>query len=113
MALSVTLAQTAGTNQDTISLKAISIDYPIRRSPIVILLPNASYTFIDLNRSKQNISISVVVDQEVTELFVDNKAGPAFQAGEVITGNAAWDAGVSPARAVTPTANIVSALPNL
>jgi hypothetical protein len=114
MALIVTLAEygnpgTAG--KDKITLKAeTESPLQIARSPIIIPLPGGSIVGLDLGRNNASLSISGVVDYELTELFVDGLGGTgSFVVGETITGTSLT---TTPTR-TTPTAKVVAGIPNL
>jgi hypothetical protein len=117
VSLIVKLTETGnpGTNgRDKLTLK-VEAESPliIQRQPIIIPLPGGSIVGIDLGRNAAIMSISGVVDAELKELFVDNKAGSPFQVGETITGTSGWNTLTSPTRSATPTATVVAGSPNL
>ena len=117
MALLIKLAEYENgieNGKDKITLKA-EVESPLQivRSPIIISLAGGNILGIDLGKNITSIGISGVVDEELTELFVDNKGGSNFAVGETITGNSDWDDLTSPLRATTPTATIVAGIPSL
>ena len=118
MALIIKLAQngnsTPTNGRDKVTLKAeVASPLTIRRSPTLVPLPGGSILGIDLGKNIASLDISGVVDEELTELFVDNKTGSDFIVGETITGTSGWDTLTSPPRATTPTATIVAGIPSL
>ena len=118
MALIIKLAEngnsTPTNGRDKVTLKAEVVSpITIARSPYTISLAGGSILGIDLGKNITYINISGVVDEELTELFVDTKTGDAFVAEETITGTAGWDASTSPPREDTPTARIVAGIPSL
>ena len=118
MALIIKLAQngnsTPTNGRDKVTLKAeVASPLIIRRAPTIVPLPGGGILGIDLGKNMASLDISGVVDEELTELFVDTKTGDAFVAGETITGTAGWDSLTSPTRENTPTAEIVAGVPSL
>ena len=117
MALIIKLAQNGNgvsNGRDKVTLKAeIASPLSIRRSPVLVPLPGGSILGIDLGKNIASLDISGVVDEELTELFVDTKTGDAFEVGETITGTSGWDTLTSPPRETTPTATIVAGVPTL
>ncbi len=117
MALIIKLAQNGNgvsNGRDKVTLKAeIASPLSIRRSPVLVPLPGGSILGIDLGKNIASLDISGVVDEELTELFVDTKTGDAFVVGETITGTSGWDTLTSPPRETTPTATIVAGVPTL
>ena len=118
MPLIIKLAQngnsTPTNGRDKVTLKAEVVSpITIARSPYTISLAGGSILGIDLGKNITYINISGVVDEELTELFVDNKTGDAFVVDEIITGTSGWNTLTSPPRETTPTATIVAGIPSL
>lgn len=100
--------------RDKITLKAeVEAPMAIQRGPIVIPLPGGSIIGLDLGTMASTISISGIVDVELSQLFVRNKSGAAFQVGETITGTSALNTETLPNRYLTPAATILGASPSL
>ena len=120
MALIIKLAEygnsTPTNGRDKVTLKAEVVSpISISRSPLTISLPGGSILGIDLGKNIAYINMSGVVDEELTELFVDPTTinnGP-FSAEEEITGTSGWDGSTSPPRKDTPTATIKAGIPSL
>jgi len=118
MPLIIKLAQngnsTPTNGRDKVTLKAeVASPLTIRRSPTLVPLPGGSILGIDLGKNIASLDISGVVDEELTELFVDNKTGDAFVVDEIITGTSGWNTLTSPPRETTPTATIKAGIPSL
>ena len=118
MALIIKLAQngnsTPTNGRDKVTLKAeVASPLTIRRAPTLVPLPGGSILGIDLGKNIASLDISGVVDEELTELFVDTKTNAAFVVGETITGTSGWNNLTSPHRATEPTATIVAGIPSL
>ena len=109
MALSIKLAENghspsvAATGRDRISLKVESENVVPERNPVVFSVATRLVLALDIGRYLSKINISGVVDEEVTELFVDTKAGNPFQVGETITGTAGLNASTTPVRGTGKT----------
>lgn len=100
--------------RDKITLKAeVESPISIKRNPIIIPLPGGSIVGLDLGTMASAISIAGIVDVELKELFVRNKAGSAFQVGETITGDSDLNSETAPIRTLTPSATILGASPSL
>jgi hypothetical protein len=116
MALVVKLAQYGNgsvNGADKVTLKAeVESPLSIRRAPIIIPLPGGNIVGIDLGKNFASISMSGVVDTNITELYVKNNIG-TFTVGETVRGTAAWDSLTSPARGAAPTAVVVAGNPSL
>ncbi len=117
MSLSIKIAQYGNPSidgRDKLTLKAeIESPLSIGRSPIIIPLPGGSIVGLDLGRNAASISYAGVVDESLTELFVDTVSGGPFVVGETISGNATWNELTLPKRTVVPSAVVVAGYPSL
>jgi len=116
VALIVKLAEygSPAAGKDKLTLKAeVESPLTIRRNPTIISLAGGEIVGIDLGKNAAVVSISGVVDYELTELFVDGITNGPFVAGEAIEGAAGWNSSTSPTRSSVPTATIVAGKPNL
>jgi len=109
MPLPVYLTQLGGpAHKDTLSIKCEEITYSVKRSPLVYSLPGGIILGLELGRIGQDISLSVVVDENIDELFVTGITGGSgsLTVGFQLRGDAGWDGSVSPTRVSTPSATI-------
>jgi len=115
MAFSITLSENAAaTHPDSITIKSENEIIGPNRTPIVIPLPGGSILALDLGRSSTNFIYTGIADQVVKEIFVDGLGGAgSFVAGETITGAAAWNATVTPARTNVATCIVRAGIPDL
>jgi len=109
MPLPVYLTQLGGpAHKDTLSIKCEEITYSVKRSPLVYSLPGGTILGLELGRIGQDISLSVIVDEDLSELFVTGIAGGSLTVGNLLWADAGWDGSVSPTRGATPWCMIQS-----
>ena len=114
MPLIITLAENAAAaHPDILTLKIEQESTTPARTPIVIPLPGGTVVGVDLGRIINKIQMQGIVDETLTELFVDNVSG-TFNTVNTVSGNAAWNASVTPGGVrTTPTFTIIAGYPTL
>ena len=106
--LIVKLAQNAAAaHPDKLTFKVESETVTVDRTPLVIPLPGGTVLALDMGRKQDRITINGIVDEQVDQVFIDTVVG-TITVADVMTGTAAWDDTVTPARGPTPSAIVTA-----